>query len=193
MKLEWFLTTSVIGMLAAIGAAVAIGEPAASHGQVDISFTTLQVGGDGADRLGPILWLGWLVGALQIGFLLGCLALGLRRASSPGAAAGWRPLLLWGGAIFQGIWTALVVVYSQYASSDSREIVLGLPTPTAIMLYGIWLFPAIFCVFYVLRFDSWVLSEADLSQFRERIEQLKSRSGPEAQPDSAPNAPQTPR
>ena len=90
MKLEWFLLAAVAGMLVAIGAAIALGEPALSHGHADPTFSTLRVGGDDGTRVGHVLWLGWFVGALQISFLVACLALGLRRASSPGATTEWR-------------------------------------------------------------------------------------------------------
>ena len=45
------------------------------------------------------------------------------------------------------------------------------------MLYGIWLTPVAFCVLYVMRFDSWVMSEADLARFRKLVDQTERARG----------------
>lgn len=174
LKLEWLLLALTAGLLAAIAAAFALGEVPNGHGYPDAAFATLQLGGDGPGRLARVLWLGWLIGALQIAFFMGCLALGLRRRLPPDATpAPWRRTLLWGGLGFEGVWTALVAVYWRYATSGSTEIWLGLPAPTAIMLYGIWLFPVVFCLLYVIRFDRWVMSEEDLARFHELVQRTR--------------------
>ena len=42
---------------------------------------------------------------------------------------------------------------------------LGFPLPTAVMLYGIWGVPLIFVLFFVIRFDQWILKPEELERF----------------------------
>jgi MFS superfamily sulfate permease-like transporter len=186
MKLGWLLLALLVGMLAAIGTAIAVGEVPNGHGYADAVFASIQVAGDSPERTSQILWLGWAFGALQIAFFVACLELGLRRRvpGQPEVRPWRRSLWLWGG-VFEAVWSALVVVYWRYASSGSSEIWWGLPAPTAIMLYGIWLLPIAFCLLYMVRFDRWVMSEADLARFHELVAAAAGadRTGRTGQPD----------
>jgi hypothetical protein len=184
MKLERLQLALIVGILLAIAIAIGLGEVPDGHGRTDPVFETLQLGGEGPARIAPVLWLGWLIGALQIAFFMTCLELGLRRRVPEGEPkAPWRRSLWLGGAAFEAVWAALVAVYWRYASSGSLEIWWGLPAPTAIMLYGVWLLPLVFCLFYVVHFDRWVMSEADLARFRKLV--AEAGAG-----DSSPNAKQ---
>ena len=74
------------------------------------------------------------------------------------------------------VWALLVATYWDYASTDSRALWLGLPIPTAIMLYGLWWVPGYFAVLYIVRFDRWVLSEGDLERFHQIVARRDSES-----------------
>ncbi len=174
MKLDWILLGLVLGLLAALGIAVAVGEIPNGHGFTHPELPTLEQGGSGTARLVNLLWLGWLIGSLQIAFFVACLALGLRRG---GRQPSWRWRLLLGGLAFELVWAILVATYWGYAKADSRALWLGLPIPTAIMLYGLWLVPVYFCVLYYVRFDRWVLSEGDLERFHEIVARAGRGSG----------------
>lgn len=150
------------------------------HGIQHPEFSTMQVGGDGEARLGPILWVGWFFGISQIAMFVAMLALGMRKKTGLGPT---KVLLLLGLVIFAGIFTLLVLSYRSFMLGDNTDIVLGFPIPTAWMIYGIWLFPIFFVILYVLKFNTWYLTDADLKRFQGLLEETK-RKRRNNQPDS---------
>lgn len=122
-------------------------------------FPSMDHGGSGSRRHGPVLVLAWAFGILQLALVVGCLALGVRRRRMrAGLAAGGFALAL--------IVTMMVVSYRGYLADPDRAF-LALPVPTAWFLYGLW--PAQFLVvgLYVLLFSREVVTRQDLDRFRE--------------------------
>ena len=72
------------------------------------------------------------------------------------------------------IFTALVASYRQYAAGTDTDLLLGLPEPTAWMLYGVWLFPFLMVLAAVALFDTY-FSEQDARDFDQRVRQNRSR------------------
>ncbi len=139
--------------------------PDAGAGSVSASgathprFPSMDHGGSGPERHGPVLGLAWAFGILQLALVVGCLALGAPRA-------GVRARLAAGGLVLAAIVTMMVVSYGAYLD-DPDAVFLALPAPTAWFLYGFW--PAQFLVvaLYVLLFDRELVTRQDLDRFRE--------------------------
>ena len=141
------------------GSEAAAGERAAEAGAVHPRFPSMDHGGSGPRRHGPILGLAWAFGILQLALVVGCLALGVgrRRMRAPLAAA---------GLVLALIVTMMVVSYRGHLA-DPDAAFLALPIPTAWFLYGFW--PAQFLVvgLYVLLFERAVVTRQDMARFRE--------------------------
>lgn len=141
------------------GAEAPAGEITAAAGTVHPRFPSMDHGGSGPRRHGPILGLAWAFGILQLALVVGCLALGVgrRRMRAPLAAA---------GLVLALIVTMMVVSYRGHLA-DPDAAFLALPIPTAWFLYGFW--PAQFLVvgLYVLLFDRVVVTRHDMARFRE--------------------------
>ena len=122
-------------------------------------FASMDHGGSGPGRHGPVLWLAWAFGILQLALVVGCLALGAPRARV-------RVRLVAGGLVLALILTMMVVSYRAYLA-DPDAAFLDLPVPTAWFLYGFW--PAQFLVvgLYVLLFGREIVTRRDLDRFRE--------------------------
>ena len=122
-------------------------------------FPSMDHGGSGPRRHGPVLGLAWAFGILQLALVVGCLALGVRRGRM-------RARLAAGGLVVALILTMMVVSYRGYLD-DPDAAFLALPVPTAWFLYGFW--PAQFLVvgLYVLPFDREIVTRRDLDRFRE--------------------------
>ena len=129
-------------------------------------FPSMDHGGSGPARHGPVLALAWAFGILQLALVVGCLALGVRRDRV-------RARLAAGGLVLAVIVTMMVVSYRGYLD-DPDAAFLALPVPTAWFLYGFW--PAQFLVvgLYVLLFDREIVTRRDLDRFRE----ILARSAP---------------
>lgn len=121
-------------------------------------FPSMDHGGSGPRRHGPVLGLAWAFGILQLALVVGCLALGVRRrrARVPLAAAG----------LVLGLIVTMMVVSYRGHLADPDAAFLSLPVPTAWFLYGFW--PAQFLVvgIYVLLFDRAVVTPDDVARFR---------------------------
>ena len=143
------------GRSSADGSGEAVSAPGATHPR----FPSMDHGGSGPRRHGPVLALAWAFGILQLALVVGCLALGVRRGRM-------RARLAAGGLVLAVIVTMMVVSYRGYLA-DPHAAFLALPVPTAWFLYGFW--PAQFLVvgLYVLLFDREIVTRRDLDRFRE--------------------------
>jgi hypothetical protein len=154
--------------------AAAIGEPEAARAGAHPAFGAMQHGGASTARTGSVLAIGGAFGLVQIGFFGLCFGLGMRRREGLGPVL--RPLLLCLAA-YAAVWIVLIASYLAYASDPAgTERWLGFPLPTAILLFGFWPLPVVFCVLYLRHFD-YVLDEARLADFRERLEALRAEGG----------------
>lgn len=160
----------LVGMCIVIGLLFVIDEPAGGHGSLHSEFkATMYQGSTGSDRLGNVRWIGLGFALLQALFFVTSLLLGTRKRGA---------LLIWfvtGAVLYLASFVALVVAESMYVEGGAREIVLGLPVPTAIMIYVIGGVPVLFSVIYVWQFDRWVLKPEDLERITELAQQQKQQ------------------
>ncbi len=153
-------------------------EAVSASGAAHARFPSMDHGGSGPRRHGPVLVLGWAFGILQLALVVGCLALGVRRGRM-------RARLVSGGLVLALIVTMMVVSYRVYLDDPAAEF-LALPVPTAWFLYGFW--PAQFLIvgLYVLRFDREIVTRRDLDRFREILAR-RAQSGGFAPPPGEPS------
>ncbi len=182
MKLPHLLFALLLAMCAVVAAAFFIeevpyvdtpgedGGPAVreylGHGFDHPEIPAMQAGGPGEERHARVLWLGLTLGLLEIVFFLTCLVLGAKKNEQFGPLL--RPVMI-AGVIYAAIFTAMVVTYRGYAAEDTHTLFLGLPTPTAWMVYGVWFFPFFYMLLYMYIFDRWTFTEADAERFSEIV------------------------
>ncbi len=149
-----------------------LGEPAATDWLIPHArYPTMEKGGTGLGRNGPVFWLGCAFGLLQLVFFTSCLLLGMKKRRGWGPAA--RPLLL-GGLGWAMVWTGLYCAYYPYMTEAGGGLVLGLPAATAWMLYGAWPYPMLFAVYFVYVFPRWFLQEEDMRRYRHLLRERKA-------------------
>ena len=132
----------------------------AGHGVTHPEFASMDHGGPGAERHGPVLWLAWTFGLLQLALIVGCLMLGLR----PAGRARYR--LTACGVLLGVLFTLMVATYRGYLDTAAPLPFLALPAPTAWFLYGFW--PAQFLVvaLYARVFSRAVMTSEQSARFR---------------------------
>ncbi len=187
MRLDLILFAMLLGMCAVVGALWLIDEQPFTestdngvvtrtpqgHGVAHPQFQTMQSGGDGEARYKPIWWLAWAFALCQVTFFVALLAFGAQKRGSLGPLQ--LPLLV-GWLIYAGIATGLIVAHARYAATADHALFLGFPVPTAWMMYGIWLFPAVFVVLYLATFDRFSFTQADEQRLAELAAGFKSRT-----------------
>ena len=165
----------LLGMCTVVGLLFVIAEPAGGHGGRHPRFPdTMYEGATESDRLGGVRWLGLGFALLQALFFVTVLLLGVRRQSR---VLGWWIV---GGTLYLAAFVALVVAESVYAQGGARQIVLGLPLPTAIMVYLVGGIPVLFRLLYVWQFDRWVLDPDDLQRMNTLAAQQREADAQEA-------------
>lgn len=144
-------------------------EVESSHGVTHPTFDqSMLQGGDGQQRHRNVRWLGLAFALLEVAFFVGCLLLGLRRLR------GHIAFFIGFGCLFAIAVTLMVVFDQAYASGDSRQIVLGFPLPTALMIYGVGGAPLAFVLIYMLKFDRWILTPEDMERFEQLVQEQRS-------------------
>jgi len=127
----------------------------------------------GSGPQGTLLALGWGYGALAILLFVTLIAFGARQK---GRLRGLGPRLIAGTVAYLAAWTWLILAYRAYAQSAAPRLVLGLPIPTAIVLWVMWILPLFFSALFVLGFGRWVLSAADLARYRQLLQRRDENS-----------------
>lgn len=123
-------------------------------------YPAMLVGGDGSSHR-AVLALSWAFGALQVVLFSTLVALGAgRRALDRGLL---KPLVR-GSIIYLFAWTFLVAAYRGWLDGASGPSVLGLPLPTAMLLFVIWPLPVFYVYLYVRHFERWVFDDEDAAQ-----------------------------
>ena len=173
MRTHAFLFSLLLAMCFVVGGTLLIPEKENSHGVAHTRFvaaTALQEGGPGQQRHGHLRVLGAVFGMLQAVFITTALTLGVldRRRR-------FWPFLI-GGCIFAILFAMIVYTDGAYARGESRQLVLSFPLPTALMLYGVASVPLLFMILYVVKFDSWILTDEDLQRFHQLVRQKKDKA-----------------
>ena len=175
----------LLAMCVVFGIAFFVDEVPFSHGDPHPDHATMNQGGDGG-RHDTILWLGTTLGVIEVILSVVLLAFGIL----PGRPQ--RIALSIAGIVFLATFLAMIVSYHGVISGPSPgtpKIFLGLPVPTAWMVYGLGGIPLLFVFMYVVMFDSWVLTPEDHRAFRDAVEaqRPKAEGIAEQSPEPAPH------
>ena len=113
--------------------------------------------------------LGSVFGGLIIAFFVAVTALGFGRR----AGGGIVPWLLVGLVGYWIVFAALMWLYSQYVRDPAAQPIWGFPASTAVMIFGLWPFPAYFVLLCVIGFRRWVYRPEDEERFRDIVRRYK--------------------
>ena len=163
MRLPWLLFASTAVLLLIMAAGFFLSPSARPTAQPHAVYTSLEIAHRGSQET---LWLGYSMGLAILSVMAALVLLGVSKNGKIGALGGW----LAAGFVCLGlIFTGLVASYAQYAAGNKDSFFGGLPSPTAWMIYGVWLFPMLMilaCSFY---FDRWYFTDEDQRSIEELI------------------------
>ena len=133
-------------------------------------YTTMLQSTHDSYEFSNVKWAGFAFGIGIILYLYLVLAIGLKRKKYIKKINFW---ILGGGAVYLILFVLMFMAYQNYIDQETLSLLGGFPTPTAIMIYGLWLFPLFFTTLYVWRFKDWVINKKEVARFHELV---KSKS-----------------
>lgn len=166
MRLMYLIFALILAMLGMLIWLMLLPEPAMSTGSPHPDIAQMNVGGEGLARLGDTVGIAfWLQATAQCVMIL-LIALGVSESR--------RTALFWSviGAILLlslGVWSTLYLSYLGYLDTGETAYLLGFPTATTVMLFGIWGTGATLCLLYVAGFRRFIFSEEDEAAYEELL------------------------
>ncbi|MCP4814619.1 MAG: hypothetical protein GY888_19090 [Planctomycetaceae bacterium] len=163
MKLATWIFILYLAIGGILAASFFVAEVPSSQGQVHPTHPDMSIGGD-SRRNDNVFWLGTSLGVLEMILFASmlCLAIHLNRLQ--------RILMAVGAGLMVVIFLAMTLSYRSLLATGSLAdppIFMGLPVPTAFMIYGLGLAPLFFVIFYVMQFDSCVLQPERYEKFNQ--------------------------
>lgn len=116
------------------------------------------------------LWWGYAMALALLATLAVSTVIGVRRGGRIGPLGRW---LVAGFLVLGLLFTVLALSYARYAGGVETRLFLGLPPPTAWMLYGVWLFPFLIILVCMFHFDSY-FSKDDERAFEALIREKRA-------------------
>ena len=120
---------------------------------------------------GPLVILaGFATGILIIVMIGICLLIGVRQT-----ARSLRRWIVAGTLVYMLVFGALMLSYLEFLEGGPLVIFGGLPAPSAWMLYGVWLFPWVFIIAFVVTFDDVYFPPESDARFRDLLRAKERR------------------
>ncbi len=154
---------SVLLVAGLIGVLAIQPEPADLGGVAHPRFQSMRHGSESTPWRGSTLGWAWALGCAVIIVFGSLLHLG------GGRAAGRRSLqllLLLTVVLHLAAWTWMIVEFRAYQLGAFDARLLGLPRPTAVLLFVFWPISLAYSALFVAGFDRWVLTEDERLRFR---------------------------
>ncbi len=147
---------------------IILGDPIeAATGSVHERFETMKHSENSVVSNSKVKWLAYFFGMGIICIFGFTITFGAKRK---GAWKGIKPWLFISIIAYLIVFSLLTFKYWQYSENPAGQFFGGLPTVTALALYGLGFIPIILSIIYVLKFKEWILTEEDEQQFQKIIQ-----------------------
>lgn len=136
-------------------------------------FDPMLSSGSGAPGSGLLIAAGFVTGILVIVMIGICMLIGVRET-----AKSLRRFVVAGTVVYMLVFCALMLSYLEFSKGgplEPFETFGGFPVPSAWMLYGIWLFPWVFIIAFVVTFDDVYFPPESDARFRELLRAKERR------------------
>jgi len=142
--------------------------PENATGFTDADYKTLLHSGQTVASTSATKWLSYFFGIGIIGIFGFVLFMGGRKKEATIRKQIYRVLAL-GLTLYFLVYSAMVNSWWNYVETNSMEYFMGLPKPTAWMVFGMLLTPIFISYFYITKFEDWIYTKTDEQHFAEII------------------------
>jgi len=149
--------------------------PENATGFIDADYKTLLHSGQTVASTAATKWLAYFFGIGIIGIFGFVLFMGGRKKEVEIRKQVYRVLAI-GLILYLLVYSAMVTSWWNYVETNSMEYFMGLPKPTAWMVFGMLLIPFFISYFYITKFEDWIYTEEDEKRFIEIMANRKTRN-----------------
>jgi hypothetical protein len=132
----------------------------------------MKIGGDGMARLSTIGMLPYWLQVAIITLVVLLLASGIKKERR--TIAFWTPIIAV-GLMYQWVWWKIWQGYLQYLQTGETTYTLGFTTPSAWMVFGVWICGFFLMLIYVVGFRRFIFSEEDEAKYEQLLEDVKQQ------------------
>ncbi len=150
--------------------------PENATGLTDSTYTTLNHSGDTVASNPTVKWLAYLFGIGIIGIFGFMVFIGGRKKEEAVRKKLYRILAIGISSLLVG-YTMMVLSWWNYVETNSMDYFMGLPKPTAWMIFGIMFIPTIITFFYATKFEEWIYTPEDEKRFAEIMANRQKKVG----------------
>ena len=178
MKHSTLLFTLLCLLWLALGATLLVPQSANVSGvpHPQAKFNDMHHGGDGSARHDALIYFAWIFTALSLIFFAALLSFGVRRDGRHP----WKLHLTIGVVLELIVFSAMFVSYQQFldevASGSAISFLGPFPTPTTLMIVGVWVIPFYFVILYGVLFSRSVWTAEDAEKFQQLLNQSEIRN-----------------
>ncbi|MEM1120427.1 MAG: hypothetical protein AAGJ18_08240 [Bacteroidota bacterium] len=140
--------------------------PQNATGMVDTDYKTLLRSGETVATTTTTKWLAYFFGMGIIGIFGFVLFIGGSKRQTRLKKKMYRVVGI-GLALIILVYNAMVNSWWDYTVTNSMDYFMGLPKPTAWMLFGLLPIPFFISFFYITQFEKWIYTKEDEEKFKE--------------------------
>ena len=172
--MERILTGVIFAVVLAMAALLLIigftEAPLNAAGVTHDGIAAMQAGGDGAARLEAISGYAFAFNSLLLLFAVLLCVLSVSPSRRTPVFFGWMALVY---ALNMLVWRQMFAGHQAFLETGFTGWLLGFPTATAWLVYGVWFSGVVLIAIYSAGFRNYVLSKEDERRFEELLKEFK--------------------
>ena len=145
--------------------------PAQATGAVDATYNTLHKSGTTVASTPFLKWLSYFFGVAIISLFCLGVFMGAAKKDKLLQKKIYRILGI-GSFLYLFVYSMMVFSWWNYVATNNMDYFMGLPQPTAWLIFGLLFIPIFMSFFYITQFNSWIITESEMLAFQ----QIKERA-----------------
>ena len=148
--------------------------PIGATGAADVTYNTLNKSGGTVASTPYLKTLSYLFGLMIIGLF--CLGVFMGAAKKDKAIQKkiYRVLGI-GSFLYLLVYSMMVFSWWDYVATNNMDYFMGLPQPTAWLIFGLLFIPIFMSFFYITQFNNWIITEKEMMEFQQIKERRKNK------------------
>lgn len=149
--------------------------PHVATGATDITYNTLHKSGGTVASTPYLKWLSYAFGLIIISLFCLGVFMGAAKKDKTIQKKIYRVLGVC-SFLYLLVYSMMVFSWWDYVATNSMNYFMGLPQPTAWLIFGLLFIPIFMSFFYITQFNNWIITEEEMIEFQQIKERRKTNS-----------------